>query len=131
MIDRVAVGLGCRTGASGSSIAALVRAALARLPSQPRAVTLFVTDRKAREPGLREAAQDLGYELVVLPEASLAAVGGRLATHSPRVSALTGVGSVAEAAALVGGGPDFGIVVPRLACGGVACAVAARSGALP
>ena len=124
----VAVGLGCRKDAPAHSIIALVREALARLPRAPGAVTLYSSQRKAQETGLREAASALGYPLVFLDDAELSATDARIVTRSPRVRELTGLDSVAEAAALAGGGLQARIVVARLTSGGAACAVAADLG---
>jgi cobalt-precorrin 5A hydrolase len=125
MTLRVAIGLGCRKNTSSEIIVDLVRQALAGLTHAPLQATLYATDRKSAEAGMIEAARALGYALEFLPENALAAAQGRLATQSERVRAMTGVGSVAEAAALVGGGPDFELVTPRLARDGATCAIAA------
>jgi cobalt-precorrin 5A hydrolase len=125
MVTRVAVGLGCRTAASGEQIVEAIRQALALLPAPPDRVELFSSRRKAGQPGLLAAARLLGYPLALLDDAALAATADRLLTDSPRVRALLGVGSLAEAAALAGGGPDCVLVEPRRTLGGVACAVAA------
>jgi cobalt-precorrin 5A hydrolase len=122
----VAVGIGCRKNTPGASIAALVRAALARLPQEPDLVRLYSVERKAREPGMHEAAMALGYDLVFLPEGALAAAAARLVTRSARVQEIMGLDSVAEAAALIGAGPKSAIVVKRLTADGAACAIAAE-----
>ena len=124
----VAVGLGCCRDAPTPSIIALVREALARLPRAPGAVTLYSSQRKAQETGLREAATALGYPLVFLDDAELSAVDARIVTRSARVRDVTGIDSVSEAAALVGAGPRAQIVVARLTSGGAACAIAAELG---
>ena len=124
----VAVGLGCRKDAPAHSIVALVREALARLPRAPGVVTLYSSQRKAQETGLRDAASALGYPLVFLDAAELSAVDARIVTRSPRVRKITGLDSVAEAAALAGGGVNARIIVARLTAGGAACAIAAELG---
>jgi cobalt-precorrin 5A hydrolase len=54
----------------------------------------------------------------------LEAAGPRTITHSPRVRALTGVPSVAEAAALALAGPAARLIVPRIVLDQVTCALA-------
>ncbi len=78
-----------------------------------------------QEAGFHEAAKTLGLDLVFLPLEALKARKGAAATHSPRVQAMFGVGSVAEAAALVGAGPGSRLLAPRIATSYVACALAA------
>ncbi len=86
---------------------------------------LFSHERKAHHVGLNQAASALGLQLRCFPEAELAMVEGRLFSRSARVADLTGVGSVAEAAALCGAGERAGIVVAKFSADGVSCAVAA------
>ncbi|MGO9356449.1 MAG: cobalamin biosynthesis protein [Xanthobacteraceae bacterium] len=126
MVTSVAVGIGCRSNTPGATIARLVRDALARLPGKPDQVRLYSVARRAQEPGLHEAAMALGYDLVFLPDLALAAAAARVVTQSARVRESFGVGSVAEAAALIGGGPNAAIVVARLAVDGATCAIAAE-----
>jgi cobalt-precorrin 5A hydrolase len=45
-------------------------------------------------------------------------------TSSPRVMVLTGVPSLAEAAALAAGGPAARLIAPRIAVGPATCALA-------
>jgi cobalt-precorrin 5A hydrolase len=126
MVRCVAVGIGCRRNTPGEAIAALVRAALARLPREPDLVCLYSIERKAQEPGMHEAAQALGYDIVFLPELALMAANARVVTQSAKVREILGLESVAEAAALIGGGPNSAIVVERLTAEGAACAIAAE-----
>jgi cobalt-precorrin 5A hydrolase len=62
---------------------------------------------------------------MVVPELELFAANGRVETYSERVAALSGVGSVAEAAALAAAGPASTLIVPRLIVGAATCALAA------
>jgi cobalt-precorrin 5A hydrolase len=63
------------------------------------------------------------WPLILVEQADLARVGNH-ATHSRRVAQLTGVGSVAEAAALAAAGPKARLLVPRIVVGDVTCALA-------
>jgi hypothetical protein len=87
-------------------------------------IALFTIEAKRGEAGLHDAARLLNLPLVFLPLDRLLARKDELLTRSPRVEALTGVGSVAEAAALVGAGAGSRLLGPRLASVGVTCAIA-------
>jgi cobalt-precorrin 5A hydrolase len=106
-----------------------------RMPPSPArgegegAPRLFTLVDKRGEPGLRGAAEALGFELVFLSRAALAAAAPRLLTLSPAAQRRFGLDSVAEAAALAGGGPNARLLAPRLAADGATCAIAVdRSG---
>ncbi|WP_244613423.1 cobalamin biosynthesis protein [Methylosinus sp. Ce-a6] len=85
---------------------------------------LFTIESKRGEEGFHEAARLLNMPLVLLPLAALLAREDELLTRSPRVAALTGVGSVAEAAALVGAGPGSLLLGPRITSAHATCAIA-------
>lgn len=127
MVRSVAIGIGCRRNTPASAIEGLARAALARLPRPPAEARLYSIARKADEPGMLDAARALGYDIVFLPNEDLVAAAPRLVTRSARVRAITGVNSVAEAAALAGAGPTARLIVPRLAANGATCAIAAET----
>jgi len=121
----IVAGIGCRAGASARDIEAALTAALAQARLDPGALGVIATSRaKAGEPGIAAAASARGARLVVVPQAELEAAGSRGATRSERVLALTGVPSVAEAAALAVAGPDARLLVARVAVGPVTCALA-------
>src|SRR5260370_12967448 len=84
---------------------------------------------KGGEPGIAAAASAIGVPLVLIPLGDLAAAGMRATTRSERVMALAGVPSVAEAAALVAGGPGARLIVPPIAVGPATCALAATEAA--
>lgn len=121
-----AIGLGARRGVAAQDIVDLVRRVAETHKIDLRHARLCTLESKAEEAGLHEAARQLGVELVFLPLAALRARRGAAATHSPRVQAMFGVGSVAEAAALVGAGPGSRLVAPRVTTPVVACALARR-----
>jgi cobalt-precorrin 5A hydrolase len=66
---------------------------------------------------------------MLITDADLKAAGTRVATRSDRVVALTGVPSLAEAAALAAAGPSSRLIAPRLVVGAATCALAS-SGAV-
>ena len=79
---------------------------------------------KRNEAGISEAAASRRVPLVLVPRVDLEAAGSRVMTHSERVEALTGVPSVAEAAALAAGGPNAWLLAPRIVVGPATCALA-------
>ncbi|HEY8213417.1 MAG TPA: cobalamin biosynthesis protein [Methylocystis sp.] len=126
MTARYAFGLGARRGVAAQDVVELVRRVAQTHDVDLRDAKLCALESKAQEAGLHDAARELGVELVFLPLAELRARKGPSATHSPRVQALFGVGSVAEAAALVGAGPNSRLVAPRVTTPVAACALAKR-----
>ena len=115
----VAVGIGCRAGATAEAIERLAREGLERAGLT---AAVLCAPRGKAGPALADAAARLGLELRYIDEADLA--GADVVSHSLRVAALYGVGSVAEAAALLGAGTGARIVVAKFSAGGVSCAVA-------
>jgi cobalt-precorrin 5A hydrolase len=121
----IVAGVGCRKGASADDIGAVIADALARAGFAPEALDLIAApELKRDEHGVAAAAAALGVPLVLIPEADLTAAGARAETRSERVLALMGIPSVAEAAALAGGGPTARLIVPRIAIGPATCALA-------
>ncbi|WP_405611628.1 precorrin-3B C(17)-methyltransferase [Streptomyces sp. NBC_00076] len=103
------VGVGASRGAPVEEVLGLVEAALRDAGLSARSVAELATvDAKAEEAGIVEAAERLGVPLVTYSAPELAAV------HVPNPSdaplAAVGTPSVAEAAALVGGGE---LLVPK------------------
>lgn len=121
---KYAAGIGARRGVAAQAIVDLVREVAARHNAPLSRLTLCTLESKCDEQGLHEAAKTLGVELLFLPLDALKARKGAAATHSPRVRAMFGVGSVAEAAALVGAGAGSRLLAPRLATPFAACALA-------
>ena len=121
----IVAGVGCRRGASATAITAIVNASLARAGlAVDHLDAIATTTARECEPGLLAAASQLGVPLVAVAHAELEAAGPRTITHSPRVRALTGVPSVAEAAALALAGPAARLIVPRIVLDQVTCALA-------
>lgn len=128
MLSEIAIGVGCKQGATAAAVIALLRTTLDDAPPFGRA-TIFTVARKFGEPGLREAGLYLGFEIVFLDETEFLARQDefmrRGAAPSRKAHELTGFSSVAEAAALMGGGPRATLILRRRAMDGVTCAVAA------
>ncbi|MCM5559686.1 cobalamin biosynthesis protein [Pleomorphomonas sp. JP5] len=121
MSGRMAIGVGCRRGASTEAIIRLIDQARAGLAP---AIGLFTTEDKRGEAGLSEAAERLVVPLVFLSRDALSAMADRIVTPSPAALARFGVPSVAEAAALAAFAGQARLVVPRRAEDGVTVAVA-------
>ena len=121
----IVAGIGCRRGAPTDAIMAVIEAALARSGLAKEALDVIATAAtKGAEPGIAGAASALGVPLVLIAQTDLEAVADRTATRSARVIALTGMPSVAEAAALAAGGAAARLVAPRVAVGPATCALA-------
>ncbi|MCL8015982.1 precorrin-3B C(17)-methyltransferase [Streptomyces sp. AS02] len=105
----LAVGVGASRGASVDEVLGLVESALRDAGLSARSVAELATvDAKADEPGIVEAARRLGVPLVTHSAEELAAV--EVPNPSDAPLAAVGTPSVAEAAALVGGGE---LLVPK------------------
>jgi cobalt-precorrin 5A hydrolase len=121
----IVAGIGCRRGTSAPDIEAAIRAALAQAGVGADALDAIATiAAKHDEAGVVAAAASLGVNVVLIPGAELETVSARTETKSERVLALTGVPSVAEAAALVAAGPSARLISPRLVLGAATCALA-------
>jgi cobalt-precorrin 5A hydrolase len=122
----IVAGVGCRRGAPASDIEAAIRAALSSADIAAEALDGIATiAAKNAEIGIQTAAEKFGVSVVLVSDADLQAAEPRTQTRSERVRALTGVPSVAEAAALAAAGPSARLISPRLVIGAATCALAA------
>ena len=110
------VGVGARSGVTAEEVLAAVDAVLPAGAPDVRLVTLAA---RAAEPGLVDAAAARGWRLTGHPAAELARI--RAPSPSSAVAEAVGTASVAEAAALLGGGR---LVVAKTVHGRVTVAVA-------
>ena len=103
------VGVGASRGAPVEEVLGLVEAALLDAGLSARSIAELATvDAKAEEAGIVEAAERLGVPLVTYSAPELASVNVPNPSEAPL--AAVGTASVAEAAALVGGGE---LLVPK------------------
>ena len=109
------VGVGAVAGVSAEEVLAAVDAVL---PSGATDVRLATLSARAAEPGIAGAAARRGWPLTGHSAADLAAVV--VPSPSARVAAAAGTASVAEAAALLGGGS---LIVGKTVHGRVTVAV--------
>jgi len=126
----IVAGIGCRRGAAAIDIEAVILAALARAGIRAADLNAIATSTaKETEAGIATAASIFGVDVVPIAEAELKAAGARVTTRSDRVLALTGVPSLAEAAALAAAGPSSRLIASRLVVGAATCAVASSGAA--
>ncbi len=124
----IAIGIGCRKGATRDSIAAIVTRARSLAALADQTAILFSHDRKQGEAGLAAAAAALGLPLRFLTQDALQAVEPLVATRSDHSKDATGIASISEAAALAGAGQGARLIVPRIVGDGVTCAIARGGG---
>ncbi|MGI8568028.1 MAG: cobalamin biosynthesis protein [Methylocella sp.] len=122
----VAIGIGCKRDCSSEAILALVERAIAAASCAGMQARLFKHEAKNNEAALAGVAQALGLPLVFLDTQILRQASLRTATNSPRVMAMFGLPSIAEAAALAGAGPSSVLLVARISDGGASCAIVGR-----
>jgi cobalt-precorrin 5A hydrolase len=125
----IVAGLGFRHGVTAEelleTLGAAVRQAAVELGDVQRLATLA---SRSEEAGFIEMARRLSVAVDAIPSDKLAEEDGRLATHSARIAALHGVGSVCEAAALAAAGPGGRLRLPRITGARTACALAEGPG---
>lgn len=127
----IVAGLGCKAGATADAVLAAIAAALQTYAVERETLNaLASSEKKAIEPGIREAAIILSLPLHVVAEDLLRDAQAGTVTHSSFSMAVAGVSSVSEAAALAACGPGSALFGPRVARNGVTCALA-FDGVLP
>lgn len=121
----IVAGIGCRSGVSADEVVAALDTALLRADLTRQEIGKLATGAlKVQEAGLNEAAERLCMPLFHMTEQELASVNDRLLTTSPMSLAVTGSGSLCEAAALVAAGADSRLLSPRFVLAGVTIALA-------
>ncbi len=119
----VIAGVGCRKRTPASRISAAVREALARAGVNLNSVRLLASaDVKACEPGLHEAARELGLPLRFVSGEEIR-LSSRGFTHSAFVERKVGLPGVAEPAALLAGRRTR-LLLPKTIIQGVTVALA-------
>lgn len=119
-VTQLVVGVGGRAGVSVAEVCALVEETLRGAGLASAAVTALATvDSKAQEEGIAGAAKRFGVPLIGYPADRLAAIAVPHPSEAARAAA--GTPSVAEAAALAGGGE---LLVPKRRSVAATCAVA-------
>ena len=99
--------MGFRAGASADSLADALEKASGGL----RPDVLAILADRARSPILARFAASLALPIIAIPRETLAGIG--TVTYSPRVHAMLGTGSAAEALALAALAPGGRLIAPR------------------
>lgn len=118
-------GIGCRRGASAEDVLEVLDAALRETGrARGELARLATIPEKAGEAGIAGAAHRLGVELAVVTDAAdfPGPTEGRCSL------ATTGLGSVAESAALAGAGAGGRLLAPRSSTRRATCALAETRG---
>ena len=126
----VIAGVGCKRGTPVAAIIEAVSEALDAAGIHPAALRgLASVVAKADEPGLQEAAEELGVSFAIAMDDD---VELQIAAHSLAESAWVrdhiGVGAACEPAALWAAGPGARLVLPKRAANGVTVALAMAEG---
>jgi cobalt-precorrin 5A hydrolase len=119
-----AIGVGGRKGVNAQALAALTQDAAARCGVDLERAAFAALAGREDEEEFRKAAGLVGAALVLLPLEKLRGREADLLTHSPRVKAMFGVGSLVEALALVAAGEGSRLLAPRFSTDRLSCAIA-------
>jgi cobalt-precorrin 5A hydrolase len=122
----IVAGIGCCRDCLADEIVTLVQRAAGEVGQHINA--LAVPAHRASLPGVINAARRLGLGMKLISVESLAAEQANCMTHSPLVQELTGLGSVAEAAALAAAGAGSRLLLPRIQSERATCAIAIGQG---
>jgi len=99
------LGIGCKKGKKGAEIAGAVKDFLARNGKSPSSLRCLASiDLKAEEPGIVDFSNEAGIPFRTFPPEKIKEIEDQLTT-SDFVRRTTGVGSVAEACAMLAGSP--------------------------
>jgi len=124
MSARYGVGVGARRGFDAQDLVALVRVTTARLGVDCREATLAALETHDAKERFARAAELLDMRIAFVPLAALQGRKSDVLTHSERITAKFGVGSLAEALALVAAGDGSRLLCPRVATSNLTCAIA-------
>jgi len=121
----IVAGIGCRRVVTADAVLEAIALALAQNGiDKSQLGALAVPVEKSADTSIGAAARELALPLIAVSPAALQAASHGVLTISPRVQALKGVASVAEAAALAGAGAGARLIAPRTTMPTVTCALA-------
>jgi len=122
---RLALGVGCRRGASAAELEALVHRTLAAHTLEGAAIALLCSiDTKADEPAVQTLARRLEVPTRFYSAKRLERETPRLASPSDAVFRMVGCHGVAESAALAAAGAGGALLVPKQSSRRATCALA-------
>ena len=126
----IVAGIGARKNVTTNEVLAVLDDALATHDLPRTAISALASSiTKSAEPGIAEAATQLGIACQGLSDELLRGADCDTATRSDASIAATGLASHSEAAALAAVGPGGSLLGPRVALGPVTCALARTGGA--
>lgn len=117
----IVAGVGFSSTCRPEELADLVRQAQAA--ARRTATVLAAPGWKAEADCLTTAAELLALPVLAIDRDALAKAEGRILTQSAVSRAATGVGSIAEAAALAAAGPGSRLMLPRISSAHATCAL--------
>ena len=126
----IVAGIGARKNVTVDEVLAVFDAALATHDLPRAAISALASSSvKSAEPGIAEAASQLGIACQGLSDELLRVADCDTTTRSDASIAATGLASLSEAAALAAAGPGGSLLGPRIALGPATCALARTGGA--
>lgn len=121
----IAAGFGMRREVEAEELVALCERAVRESGLGRAEITCFAAlQDRVGLPAFRAMTLHFRVASRGIVKADITRVKARLATHSQRIEELYGVGSVAEAVALVAAGEEARLILPRIASGAATCAIA-------
>jgi cobalt-precorrin 5A hydrolase len=121
----IAAGLGFSSACDAADIAGAIKMAAEEAGVLTSRIDVLCTAvKKSSAPCLEEAAREVNLPLKAIDASRLAERDAGTVTRSARAEAATGLGSLAEAAALVGAGENSQLMGPRVVHGLATCAIA-------
>lgn len=121
----IVAGIGSKKDVTKDQVLAAICAALTMHGLETSQIeAIAVPELKSDDPGIREAARELGLVVMVVSREDLEREAGRTLSHSQLSIDATGVPSASEASALSAAGDSARLLGPRIAVGPATCALA-------
>ncbi|MDQ0315679.1 cobalamin biosynthesis protein [Amorphus orientalis] len=121
----IAAGFGLRRSAGAEELAELLQRACTESGLSPDRIDCLATlDQLADHPAIQMLKENLKKDVQAISKQELSTVSNAVLTRSDRIQELYGVGSVAEAAALIAAGSKARLRLPRIASASATCALA-------
>lgn len=124
--QHVIAGIGCRQACAADDLLALLRQA--EMLDRSRITAIACPDFKAAHGAVQGAAALLQIPLIPIRRADLESAQPRCPSFSVTAQAVLGIGSVAEACALLAAGANSRLRLPRITNAMASCALAEATG---